>query len=497
MTYLHALLSRRGMPWLFLAVHAPVAIALFHKVRFDDAFIIFRYAQNLVEGNGLSFNVGETVWGSTSVAWTFVAAAVYWLVGHAATPSVMAALGCLAWSTQAVLLFLLLLTTGQHLLGARAALAIALGSAGSFCWVSMETHLALALGLGAMLAAFQARWKTAATLSALAILARPDAIVPALLVATLAFRSLGLRALRHAALGVAILLPWYAFQFRYFQSAMASSMTSKVGLSSFSHYLLHIATIVPAELLAMVTGWSAPLVAIYAIPVVWPLVGYGAFSLVRKDERLAVLPLWLIAHLGGYLLWRPLTNQTWHMYPAIVLSVVFVWAALVELRENARGMTIVRRVGIPLFAMTLSSLALLRTAWFATTGADTVFWFGGRHRAYVDAANVIRERSRPGDEIAAGEVGTLAYYTGLPVHDWNGLVTANHRELVRALAEGRPGRVRWMAAWAREDLDYFRATVSHRDGLVWRIPGSVRSVYLIDVASKAGPEPTTARGQES
>lgn len=467
-------------------VHATLAIALFHEVRFDDAFIIYRYGQNLAEGNGLAFNVGEQVWGSTSVVWVFVSALVHRLVGHDATPNVMASLGCLAWTAQALFIYLILRATGKPLAGALGALAIGIGAAGSFCWVGMETHLALALGLGALWFALSERWRSAAILSALAMLTRPDAIVPAMLVMALAGRRLGVRALRPIAWGAVVLLPWYTYQFLQFQSAVASSMSRKVGLSSFSHYALHVVTIVPAELLSMVTGWSAPLVAIYAAPLVWPLVVVGVIALVKADQRLLVVPAWMLAHIGGYLLWRPLTNQTWHMYPLVTLAVVSVWAGLTSIAETYRDMRLLRRVALPLVATTLFGLALIRTTWFAVEGSENVFWFGGRHRAYVDAASLIRAHASPGDLVAAGEVGTLAYYSGLPVQDWNGLVTADPQALVHSLATGRPGRVRWLAAWAKEDLAYFRASVENRDGLVWHIPGSPRSVYLFDLASSDG-----------
>jgi hypothetical protein len=42
----------------------------------DDAFISYRYAQNLVAGHGLVYNVGERVEGYTNFLWTMLAAAV-------------------------------------------------------------------------------------------------------------------------------------------------------------------------------------------------------------------------------------------------------------------------------------------------------------------------------------------------------------------------------------------------------------------------------------
>ena len=469
------------------AVHAAIACALFHGVHFDDAFIVYRYGQNLAGGQGLSFNVGERVWGATTVSWVFIAAGVHRLVGHDALPAVMACLGSCAWTAQSILIFLLLREAGRARVGALAAAALALGAAGSFCWVGMETHLAFALGLGALYASFRSRWALGAVLSAAAILTRPAAVVPALLVAILAWQRLRRGALRYLALGVALLVPWYAYQVAHFGSPLASSMSAKIGLSTFGHYALHLLTIVPAELLAMVTGWSAPLTALYAAPVVWPVVGLGAVALVRADRRLAVLPAWLLAHFAGYLAWRPLTNQTWHVYPAVAIAVVLLWAGLVEIARRFRTTNSTARIALGIVGLALFGVTLRRTASFATTGKNEIFWFGGRHRAYRAAARMISASSRPGDLVAAGEVGTLAYYTGIPVLDWNGLVTPGSRDLVDSLARGEPGRVRWVAAWAIEDLVYFSASLNGHASWVWRIHGSERSIYMFDLASPATP----------
>lgn len=481
--------SRRALAVLAgLAVaHTTLLCVLFHDVHFDDAFIVYRYGQNLAEGHGLAFNVGDRVWGATTVTWVFIAAAMHRLAGHDATPAVMACLGSCAWTAQSVLVFLLFRGVGRTGTGALAATAIALGAAGSFCWVGMETNLAFALGLGAVVAAFRARWAFATLLCSAAILTRPDTIVPALLVAAIAWRRLRFGALRHFALGGALLVPWYAYQIAHFGSPLASSMSAKIGMSTFGHYALHLFTIIPAELLAMVTGWSAPLDAVYAAPLVWLLIAYGAVALVQFDRRLVVIPAWLLAHAAGYLVWRPLTNQTWHMYPAVALGVILLWAALVEIWRRFCSASQARTLAIGLVGLGIFGLALQRTASFAMNGKDEIFWFGGRHRAYRAAARLIVARSRPGDVVASGEVGTLAYYTGVPVVDWNGLVTEGSQELADALARGEPGRVRFVVAWAMEDLNYFSASLNGHESFVVHIRGSQRSIYMFDLAAPATP----------
>lgn len=61
---------------LFLA-HAYYLDSLFLGNCYDDAYISFRYAKNLSEGHGLSFNKGETVEGYTNLVWVLANAAAY------------------------------------------------------------------------------------------------------------------------------------------------------------------------------------------------------------------------------------------------------------------------------------------------------------------------------------------------------------------------------------------------------------------------------------
>jgi len=59
-------------PRTLVAVVAAIALVCSIRARFmsDDAYISFRYAQNLVRGHGLVFNVGERVEGMTNFLWT-------------------------------------------------------------------------------------------------------------------------------------------------------------------------------------------------------------------------------------------------------------------------------------------------------------------------------------------------------------------------------------------------------------------------------------------
>lgn len=77
---------------------AAVAVAIglsFGAVTQDDAFISFRYAENLVAGHGLVFNPGEWVEGYTNLLWTLLIAGVLALGGDPVIATTIMGLLCL------------------------------------------------------------------------------------------------------------------------------------------------------------------------------------------------------------------------------------------------------------------------------------------------------------------------------------------------------------------------------------------------------------------
>ena len=64
-----------------LLVALYIALTLSTSFLCDDAFITFRYAQNLAGGHGPVFNQGERVEGYTSYLWMILMAAVIRLGG--------------------------------------------------------------------------------------------------------------------------------------------------------------------------------------------------------------------------------------------------------------------------------------------------------------------------------------------------------------------------------------------------------------------------------
>jgi len=66
----------RAAPWLLVSFFVLVRIAwiLYTRHTFEDAFITFRYAENVAGGNGYVYNIGEHVYGSTTPLFTILLA---------------------------------------------------------------------------------------------------------------------------------------------------------------------------------------------------------------------------------------------------------------------------------------------------------------------------------------------------------------------------------------------------------------------------------------
>ncbi|WP_342667784.1 hypothetical protein [Amycolatopsis nigrescens] len=135
-----------------------LAFSLVHQLLFaavpPDAFITFRYAQNIADGNGAVFNAGERVEGYASFLWTVLIALPKTLFGSdiAATASVLSvccALGCVLLAYLVVNRIVAGAERGSPALGVVAA-ALTAGTSGLAAYGASgtETPLFLLLVLG-------------------------------------------------------------------------------------------------------------------------------------------------------------------------------------------------------------------------------------------------------------------------------------------------------------------------------------------------------------
>ncbi len=93
---------------LILLVLARIAETAATGFTADDAFITYRYADNLARGNGFVYNIGERVQGTSSPLFTLMLAGVALLGGHDTLPAVAKIIAALADGVTLILLWSLL-----------------------------------------------------------------------------------------------------------------------------------------------------------------------------------------------------------------------------------------------------------------------------------------------------------------------------------------------------------------------------------------------------
>jgi hypothetical protein len=389
------------------------ACLAFRDLRHDDAYITLRYAENLARGLGPVFNPGERVLGTTAPGYMLLGAVIYPVVGKSAFPSAMDVVGCMAWAGQALAVFALLRRSFRYGVAALAALAVAVGFAGSAMFVALETNMVAACVVWSVVFAQRGRWNGASFMAALAGLLRPDSYLFAILLGLLALRYARGQRLRAALVFVGVTLPWQAFAFAYYGSPWPLPAVTKYGRTPAFEYLAHELRHPIAELLR-VPGSAA------TVAVGWAVALYGAYRWVRRDPVAAVVPAYGAAHLLAYFWLRPFVQHTWHLYPLVLTVLILVACGLGALYEEFSSVTVrvvlLSTVGALLVAHGDGSLEFARSY-------RQLYWFGARDSAYGQASEFLREHARPDDVVAAIEVGTLGYDTELRMYDWGGLVT--------------------------------------------------------------------------
>lgn len=235
-TALLTLLTRATWTTLGLAIVGLIttfAGALWPSWMTDDALISFRYAQNLVAGNGLIYNLGERVEGYTNFLWTMLAALVLALGGDPVQVSYYAGI------VIALLLIAATFVLARQLLGERWALMAAalLGTSHSLLIYTsrgsgLETGLfALLLVVGTTLF-LRDRFGWAGAAFALATMTRPEGVLLlgiAGLVRMVATRKIDAGIWRMVGVFALIGVPFFAWRFSYYGDLLPNTFYAKTG----------------------------------------------------------------------------------------------------------------------------------------------------------------------------------------------------------------------------------------------------------------------------
>ncbi|MCL1920118.1 MAG: emopamil-binding family protein [Kiritimatiellaeota bacterium] len=414
-----------------------VALAWLNRFVQDDAFISFRYAQNLAQGHGLVYNIGERVEGYTNFLWTVCM-----------TPAFVFGMDVVTWSyCLSLLVFVVTLSVSAKLAhamwgDARASLIVIVLLATNYsfsCYATggLETQFGIAWLMLSVWLLHANRLVPAALCSACAVMTRMDA---ALILFPFWFAVVW-GAVRHRkamgslasalALGTIPVLAWVLWRHHYYGAWLPNTFLIKGhGLNLLRGFY-----------------YVSFFYAIYALWLVIPLCGAKWHPFMRQPTGLCIVisaiawTLYVTAVGGDFMEFRL-------MMPTLPFVMIFVGGVITETIRRG-NQTIGAGV---LAAMVLVSLLHGTMKWNYPC-MSSISELKGQHRDWrtlADAFNAVFGDA-PDVKIGITCAGIIPFYTQRPALDLMGL---NDRDVALAgeaveplkWVGNRPGHIR-MATW--------------------------------------------------
>ena len=403
----------------------------------DDAYITFRYARNLASGQGLVYNPGEAVLGTTAPLFAIVLAA-FMKLGADPQP-VALALSVLADASLVFLVYALARELGAGRLAAvvaSAAMSVAPLSM-LFAVSGMETSVFAALSLAALVLAVRRHALSAGLVAGLAALTRPEGYLVAVLVPVVVLAQGRRRALTAAGLIALVVAPWLIAATLVYGSPVPQSALAKgstvydiSGLADDRVGALPVIGVLDDAVGGRVWTQFAARDGAPKARLLWIVLALAALAaavrlLRQKPGALALLAFptvlalgYAVANLRGNLIFG------WYLVPVIPFALA-VAMTQTDLAARAAGRPwsalAVTGVGVVLLAnqvvgMTLATQPDLPP--YAPAGISTE-----REALYREAALDFPARLDASTTVALPEIGAFGYFSEARVLDTVGLVS--------------------------------------------------------------------------
>jgi len=486
----------RSSLWLPVGVAALTLIlsgaySLYTRLALEDAFITYRYAGNLAAGQGLVYNPGDRVLGTTSPLLAIVLGACGALFGPAAIPRLSAVLMLLcgvaaagAWAR------LLLDLSGSRFVAALAALmcvthpVFLMSTSGG-----METPLVLLLMAAGGLAVRRERPGLAGVLSAALILTRIDGALWAGIMAWMAARRSARNVRMQFGAMLIALAPFVALATWYYGSPIPHSIIAKRAIGSPGIETLFWSL---ARLRAEGSWWLR-------VSDAWPTTFLGLLAWLgaarclaglRANEAAVVLVGFPLAYIGVFLFGKA-PRFPWYVAPPMLCTTALAALGVAFLRERVAAYVpaFSRRVVLPAMSTVLVAAIALPVAG----RVRREFERGLNSQRFEEAVRRpvgewLRDHTPAEATVAMEAIGYQGYYANRHVVDLAGLVSpeavrlrrssrTNGEAFVRILRDLRPDYVVLRSGEVEENVHF-------HGGMLFPTPGD-RDFFLRQYRERA------------
>jgi len=421
-----------------LALGSRLAYIGIYGYMFDDAYITFRFARNIVDGVGFAYNAGESVYGASSPLYTLIVALLSAVLSPGTLPSVARWLGLIGLLTSAFLLYRYLPLTPL----ARLVMLIGLLSYPRIYYSSTggmeECFIFFLMALSVVALA-----RSSPVLLGLAVgllfVTKVDTVIWTgclLLIALLRRqRSLGVS----LGLAAAVALPWIIYSFVEFGSILPHTIEAKQ--VAYTHWRGF--RFMDALLLAVPDGLrNQPVMVLLFVSFWYGVLGLSLWRMISSRDLLFLpFPLYCVAYTLA-LFFSGTAVGLWTRWTVPLLGCLVVcFGYLVQwwvTNVKRFGKDSLGRVG-GIVLTVAAAVSMLIPILYPNREALTLV----SHR---EAGDWLRQQASPGESIMLEPIGYIGYVSGLYVHDFIGLVS--HEITERRLDGGFSDR--WFARYLKD-----------------------------------------------
>jgi hypothetical protein len=399
----------------------------------DDAYIIFRYAQNLLAGNGFVFNPGEPVFGITTPLFGALLAALGVLSGGTAAPFPTLALGVNALADAGTCW--LLIALGRRLdrpaAGILAALVWAVAPMSvTFAIGGMETSVFILLMTATLYFHSSRRPIAAAACAGLSLITRPDALI---LIGLLILerirqvwqtrRTAGTYPPVRWSEVAAFLAPvaaWAVVAWIAYGSPIPQSIVAKAAAyhlppeAGFVRLLQHFATPFLEDL-----AFGPAAIAI-GIVLYFMLYSLGAADAVRRQPGTWPMFAYPVGYFLAFSIANPLIFR-WYLAPPLPMFFLGIFLGVVRLAADLRRPALAWAFGAAAVLLSLHGWTLRPDNGPSRPAPQMAFV--GLEEIYTDIGQRLKSIVQPNEVVAAGDIGAIGFFSQARILDLLGLIS--------------------------------------------------------------------------
>ena len=382
--------------------------AHFFSCSYDDPYITYRYADNLIRGHGFVYNIGQPILSTTTPLFALILA----LFGRlwSDLPSLANFIGAFSLALGALFIWDLARTWETPLVGwvglllypTFPLLLVTLGS---------ETPLYIALVLGCFAKYARRRYVWTAVFAGLAVLTRPDGLLVPLLLGV-HYLIIERRPVPWPAVFTfaGLVLPWFIFSSLYFGSPIPATLAVKQHQGSMA-ISQRFAEGLITTFRSYSRRWSYRIEAIYGL--------VGLFWASLRARRWLLFLAWGVLYFIAYTV-LGVSRYFWYYAPLVPVIVVLVGLGITGL-TNLIGRYI-PRFSAPRPSLLLGLILLLPPLAGQIGEIQRISRPDSRLAIYRAVGQWLDANLPTDARVGTLEVGVIGYYSRRPMIDFAGLI---------------------------------------------------------------------------